>query len=150
MMNIHKMNDESNTKWIVNIANKEWRIWHKMKDEYSTTWMKNIKHNEWCVQHKMNATSLTFLFLHFTLWSGDKWLRKTATVLCSASCWSSNCSSNDTTQNFYVTPSLYIMDGSLRLVLVSCRQTVIPDRQSPTTDSRRKDETASSVTLYIR
>jgi len=37
------------------------------------------------------------------------------------------------------------MDGSLGLVLVSCRQTAIPDRHSPTTDSRRKDETTSSV-----
>jgi len=91
----------------------------------------------------MNAARLEFLFLHFTLWSGDKWLRKTATVLCSASCCSPSCSSNDRTQNFYVTPSLYIMDGSLRLVLVSCTQTVIPDRHSPTTDSRKKDETTS-------
>jgi len=53
-MNIHKMNDECNTKWITNIANNKWRIWHKMNDEYSTKWMTNIKHNEWWVQHKMN------------------------------------------------------------------------------------------------
>ena len=55
-----------------------------------------------------------------------------------------------TTQNIYANPSLYIIDGSIRLVLVFCRQTVTPDRHSPPKYNRSKTDTTGSVTSYIR
>jgi hypothetical protein len=43
------------------------------------------------------------------------------------------------------TTLLYIMDGSLRLVLVSCRQTVIPDRHNIAVHYGRQSKAGVSV-----